>query len=183
MYCSKCGINLVDGAEFCSKCGGKVPESIGAFSNNVLDTQTEIVPEEYTFKRYKGFGKGSYSVISTVVNLEKDSLSIKQDRKLLVFFKRRLIDANLYPSEIENIVIKKSMDPSDTMFGIIFLALGVFNPILFLGAAILFWSAYGKNVILHTRYKSFLIPTSAEMELDEMVEEIRGLNPRVSIER
>lgn len=182
MYCSKCGTSLSDEVVFCSDCGTRATNN----SNVSADTSRnfeDVYQNEYSFKRYKGFGRGSYSSISTLVNFENKLLSIEQRRRLLVFFKKKLIDAKLNLSDIDTITIKRNMDPSDTMFGVIFLALGFLNPLLFIGAAVLLYSAYGQNITLQTKSGSFLIPTSAEPELDTMIQKILAANPNVSIQR
>lgn len=137
--------------------------------------------QEYVFERGKGFGRIYYAFINSFVNINQSIMQIKQERELLIFFKKNLIDATINVNEINDIVVKKTIDPSDMIFAITFGILGIYQPLLFILSAILIWTGFGKKVVIYVNNNKYEIPTNGEKNLNDMIENIKKLNPAVSL--
>lgn len=188
--CTKCQTLIEETAKGCLNCGLS-RESV-AFKQ-AGENPTENMPltgipmalqeikQEYWFRKKNYLGSLQYSVITTCIHLEPSYMKIVQDKKTLVIFKKRLLDAKIEYGDIHDIVIKKTIDKYDSFFAIIFCIFGIAMPIVFLLAILLFWISYGKKIHIFTVKNVYKIPTSAEFEVHELLAAIKVSNPAIFI--
>ena len=81
MFCSKCGSDLQDGAQFCPKCGTKVEQTLAPEPEKkvkvILDPE-EVVPQKETAdssKTFSGQGK-TFGLILMIISIIGDLVAM-----------------------------------------------------------------------------------------------------------
>ncbi len=139
MKCKKCGNEIQDEAIFCQGCGTPV--------NN---EDVSEACEELLFHKGKMLGRMTYKRINTKVQIKSGNLVIQQSTTKA--FRKEVATENIVPiSSIRETRVHTIMDLWDTLGGILCIILtfvGEINILMLLVAAVFFWCAYGKEIVL-----------------------------------
>ena len=174
MYCNNCGL-LVKEGEFCSKCGTKSTHTINVTEEYPNELNSE--PKLFTFIRHRSIGRGEISCITSEVNIIDSILTIKQQKIIAYFFKKKPIEAIHNVMDIASMKIIRTFDKSDTFFSIIFVLLGFFNPLSFIPAILFFWVGMGKNIqIKKSNGATISIPAENSKTCSELSESLIAIN-------
>lgn len=158
--CKKCRAELEDEVRFCTKCGAQ---------NDDSPEQTSDV-QEFTFQKGKMMGNVTYKRTKTKVLISATSITVEKAIKKL-FRKEKEEKRTLLISQIPSARMHVVLDFWDTLYAIACAVLGVFQPSLFLLAAVCLWCGYGREIeILTTEGNKVKIPLTREKnEAEQLV--------------
>lgn len=137
--CKKCGAALNDDVQFCAECG----------------TPIDCIPEEesghqmFHFQKGKMLGELTYKRTNTEVEVSSTALKVHQTVKR-IFRKEREEEKVLSFSQIKSACVHVVLDFWDTLYAVVFAVLGLFQPVLFLLAAVCLWCGYGREIEILT---------------------------------
>lgn len=169
MNCTNCEAQL-DG-KFCPNCGTPAPavqqeESVSNLSKStppysIPADKNVAVQNEIILKKTKMIGRITYKTVQTTVILKPETVDIKMDTKK-IFRKACTFKKTVSLVDIRSARVRTVMDFWDTLYGIIFAALGFSAPILLVGTVVCLWCGYGKEIqILLSNGEKINIPTNS----------------------
>ena len=124
--------------------------------------------QEFVFTKVKQLGKMTYKRIETNVKVFSDKMSIYQENSRL-FKKKQIIEKEILLDAIQKAEINTVWDFWDSIYVIIFIALGFVSPVVFLLAIVCVFCAYGKEIELTLSDGTvFNIPCSWKKEVDKL---------------
>lgn len=165
-YCEACEKEVSgEDINFCPNCGGKLTEKVEIAEEQKEQSVTEKneVHENLLFEKSKDLGKITYKWISTKVKIDGDDIWIVQEVKK-IFRKTRRKENGILASDIKSISMQVKWDFWDTLYGIIFIFLGVLiSPWYFIFAVLFLLYGYGKIITLKvTDGSEYVIPVEGE---------------------
>lgn len=133
--CKKCGASIREGGAFCPNCGAAV-EPLATIESS---------PQEFTFTKGKMIGNLTYKRTTTKVTLAGDQVTMVQTLNR-IFRSEKNEKKSFLSSSVASIRSHTVLDFWDTLYAVVFVVLGFFQPLLFLLALICFWCGYGKEM-------------------------------------
>lgn len=158
-YCEKCKREIAnEDASFCPACGGQLVSRI--YKQEKAPIENGSI--KLSFQKKKMFTYLVYRQTNTEVNIENQMMHLSQTVKK-VFRKAHTTEENISVADIKDISIKTKMDLWDTLYGIIFIIFGFFEPVFFLFAVVFLLCGYGKVIQIE---KNDMIPS--ELKTDDV---------------
>lgn len=148
--CHHCGATLSDNTKFCGSCG----------ANLEVSEKADTSIQELSFYKGKMLGTVTYKRTTTSVKILSDQIDIQQTIKK-IFCREKNVELTIPLNSVKSARVRTALDFWDTLYAIIFATLGLFQPALFLMAALCFWCGYGKEIeIALSNGGSFKIPVA-----------------------
>lgn len=115
-----------------------------------VTTSSSANPKAFEFIWTKDFSYLTINKVITKLLLQEDSLVGEAKSYILGIIPRKPRKISLPLSNISKVEVKKKYNIWDILFGIVFLAVGFASPIFFLVAALFFWCARAKSIVITT---------------------------------
>lgn len=152
-------------------------------TNMQTEVHTAGETKKFEFIRHKSLGRGNISYILSNVIVNDATLTLKQQKIILYFFKRKPIETVHNIMDIASIKIVRTFDISDTIFSIIFAILGFYQPLFFIAAALFIWIGIGKKIQLKKANNSTIsIPAENYKLCSELMETLVAINRGIVVE-
>lgn len=165
MFCEKCGKEVEETWNQCPYCSHPLKDNGNAKVAEQDVTENQTTADKLVFQKTKMIGLMKYSSVDTKITIEGQSVHFYQTiSKILRSIKKEEVSFHL--SEISEIGIKTKMDFWDTLYGVIFVFLGIFiNPLIFLLAVVCLYCGYGKIIQISTvNGKKYTIPSALKTD-------------------
>lgn len=152
-------------------------------TNMQTKTCVDLESKQFHFIRHKSLGRGNISYISSDVAIANAVLTLKQQKIILYFFKRKPIETVHNIMDIASIRIVRTFDISDTIFSIIFALLGFYRPAFFIVAILFLWVSIGKKIELKmTNNSTISIPAENYKLCYKLMQALVSINKSIVIE-
>lgn len=165
MFCENCGKEVEETWNQCPYCSHPLKDNGNAKVAEQAETVSQTIADKLVFRKTKMIGMMTYSSVDTKITIEGQSVHFYQTiSKILRSIKK--VEVSFQLSEISEIGIKTKMDFWDTLYGVIFVFLGIFvNPIIFLLAVVCLYCGYGKIIQISTvNGKKYTIPSALKTD-------------------
>lgn len=165
MFCEKCGKEVEETWNQCPYCSHPLKDNGNAKVAEQAETVNQTTAEKLVFRKTKMIGLVTYSSVDTKITIDGQSVHFYQTiSKILRSVKK--VEVSFLLSEISEIGIKTKMDFWDTLYGVIFVFLGIFvNPLIFLLAVVCLYCGYGKIIQISTvDGKKYMIPSALKTD-------------------
>lgn len=165
MFCEKCGKEVEETWNQCPYCSHPLKDNGNAKVAEQDVTENQTTADKLVFQKTKMIGLMKYSSVDTKITIEGQSVHFYQTiSKILRSIKK--VEVSFHLSEISEIGIKTKMDFWDTLYGVIFVFLGIFiNPLIFLLAVVCLYCGYGKIIQISTvNGKKYTIPSALKTD-------------------
>ena len=165
MFCEKCGKEVEETWNQCPYCSHPLKDNGNAKVAEQDVTENQTTADKLVFQKTKMIGLMKYSSVDTKITIEGQSVHFYQTiSKILRSIKK--VEVSFQLSEISEIGMKTKMDFWDTLYGVIFVFLGIFvNPIIFLLAVVCLYCGYGKVIQISTvDGKKYMIPSALKTD-------------------
>ena len=150
MFCENCGKEVEETWNQCPYCSHPLKDNSNVKVAEQDETVNQTTADKLVFRK---------------INIEGQSVHFYQTiSKILRSIKK--VEVSFQLSEISEIGIKTKMDFWDTLYGVIFVFLGIFvNPIIFLLAVVCLYCGYGKIIQISTvNGKKYTIPSALKTD-------------------
>lgn len=172
MYCKNCGHELEPNVHFCGECGRAI---INLNPEEKLTEELQQLDNSFEFRRHKSLGRVNISIIISKVEVRNQMMNVIQEKRYLYFIKKK-VEYNLPLNQIKSLYIKRTIDISDLIFGLIFCILGFFNFLNFIPGILLLWIGFGCKIeIYDLQNNKILIPAEFMQPCNEFVEIIKNI--------
>lgn len=165
MFCENCGKEVEETWNQCPYCSHPLKDNGNAKVAEQAEAVSQTTADKLVFRKTKMIGMMTYSSVDTKITIEGQSVHFYQTiSKILRSIKK--VEVSFQLSEISEIGIKTKMDFWDTLYGVIFVFLGIFvNPIIFLLAVVCLYCGYGKIIQISTvNGKKYTIPSALKTD-------------------
>lgn len=165
MFCENCGKEVEETWNQCPYCSHPLKDNSNVKVAEQDETVNQTTADKLVFRKTKMIGLMTYSSVDTKITIEGQSVHFYQTiSKILRSIKK--VEVSFQLSEISEIGIKTKMDFWDTLYGVIFVFLGIFvNPIIFLLAVVCLYCGYGKIIQISTvNGKKYTIPSALKTD-------------------
>ena len=165
MFCENCGKEVEETWNQCPYCSHPLKDNGNAKVAEQAETVNQTNADKLVFRKTKMIGLVRYSSIDTEITIDGQNVLFYQTiSKILRSIKK--VKETFLLSEISEIGIKTKMDFWDTLYGVIFVFLGIFvNPLIFLLAVVCLYCGYGKVIQISTvDGKKYMIPSALKTD-------------------
>lgn len=165
MFCENCGKEVEETWNQCPYCSHPLKDNSNVKVAEQDETVNQTTADKLVFRKTKMIGLMTYSSVDTKITIEGQSVHFHQTiSKILRSIKK--VEVSFHLSEISEIGIKTKMDFWDTLYGVIFVFLGIFiNPLIFLLAVVCLYCGYGKIIQISTvNGKKYTIPSALKTD-------------------
>lgn len=165
MFCENCGKEVEETWNQCPYCSHPLKDNSNVKVAEQDETVNQTTADKLVFRKTKMIGLMTYSSVDTKITIEGQSVHFYQTiSKILRSIKK--VEVSFQLSEISEIGMKTKMDFWDTLYGVIFVFLGIFvNPIIFLLAVACLYCGYGKVIQISTvDGKKYMIPSALKTD-------------------
>lgn len=132
--------------------------------------------EEFLFKWNKHFSYLTINDVMTKVILDNESLSIETSNRYLGLIPGSTKVKKLPLGNVSSLVTKKIINLFDMLLGIAFSIVGIFQPLFFIVAAIIFWTGISNKIIINTNLQNkIIIPTDSKEDAEKFIEFINSI--------
>lgn len=165
MFCAKCGAQVT--GKFCTNCGAVA--SVETLPRSEMETR------EFRLIKAKMLGTVTYKTTETTVTVSDEMVDIRMSVQK-IFRKPQMTEQQIPMKKIQKVSVRTVWDFWDTLYALIFIALGFSAPVLFLGAIVCLWCGYGREVeIILDEGEKCRIPASSDSETSALVGRLNKL--------
>lgn len=144
--------------------------------NLIIKDGEEKIIRGFDFTWTKDFSYLTISRVLSKISVERNSLNGEIKKYFLGIIPTKTRDINIPLKNILKLEIKKKINLWDLLFGILFVFVGVANPLFFIVALIFFWSARTTGIVITTKLQSTVeIPTNSNADAENFMDYVNSL--------
>ena len=144
--------------------------------NLIIKDGEERIIRGFDFTWTKDFSYLTISRVLSKISVDSDSLNGEIKKYFLGIIPTKTRDINIPLKNIMKLEMKKKTNIWDVLFGILFVFVGVANPLFLIVAAIFFWSARTTGVVITTKFQNTVeIPTNSNEDAENFMDFVNSL--------